>query len=90
MSGSEPKLAEVKTLFKANSTDIPAMLRRLADEIQSGNHGEIDRVACVVENEDGSPAVFGWGVREDHSDVLKIMGLLQLGVHHLAAMRNKR
>lgn len=43
------KLAEVKTLYNSNSRDIPATLRLIADQIESGEFGEPQAVTLVVQ-----------------------------------------
>jgi hypothetical protein len=55
-------LAEVKTIYESNARDIPAMLRKLADEVEkgaAGDHGEV-REASVVTFGD-KLCVFGFG-----------------------------
>lgn len=56
------RLAEVVTLYQSNARDIPAMLRRLADEVEKGvmgAHGDITEVAVVTWGD--RLCVFGFG-----------------------------
>lgn len=80
-----PDLTLVEKLYPHNYRDIPAMLRRLADDVEHGDFGELDRVAVVIESEDGSPSVRSSG----NCELLETLGLLHLGIHHLCAMRNE-
>ncbi len=52
-------LAEVTTLFESTANDIPAMLRKLAGDIEAGTYGDIVEAVCVLQG----PKVetFGWG-----------------------------
>jgi len=55
-------LAEVKTIYESNSRDIPAMLRKLADEVENGStgeHGEVREVAVVTFGD--KMCLFGFG-----------------------------
>lgn len=78
-------LAEVKVAYAVNLRDVVGMLRRLADKIERGEEGVIERAVCVLEPEDGHPRVFGWG--EGRHDLNSAIGLLQLGQAELARMR---
>lgn len=44
-------LAEVKKISCNNLRDVPLMLRNLADQIEAGKWGEVDKVVCVLEYE---------------------------------------
>lgn len=55
-------LAEVKTLYESNARDIPAMLRKLADEVErgaAGAHGEVREVGVVTYGD--KLCLFGFG-----------------------------
>lgn len=52
-------LAEVSTLYESNANDIPAMLRKLAAEIEVGERGEIVEAVCIIQGPQVD--VFGWG-----------------------------
>jgi hypothetical protein len=54
----------VVALPVSNLMDIPAMLRRLADDIEKGDHGEVTFALAIAENEHG-PIMFGWGEAKD-------------------------
>jgi hypothetical protein len=45
---NKPKLAEVITLYNSNSRNIPATLRIIADQIESGNFGVVTAVTLVT------------------------------------------
>ena len=42
-------------------TDIPNVLRRIADEIEAGSYGEIEMAGVVMENDSGDIETFGAG-----------------------------
>jgi hypothetical protein len=42
-------------------SDIPGMLRQLADQIEAGEHGEVRTAFLLLPVAGGYPAVFGWG-----------------------------
>lgn len=42
-------------------TDIPGMLRSMADEIEAGEHGDVAAAFLLLPSADGYPALFGWG-----------------------------
>lgn len=67
-------------------TDIPRLMRVMADEIERGDHGEIVGAAAVFLDENGSPIVCGWGRAED----VQAIGILAIGQHWLAANRVQR
>lgn len=75
--------AEVVTLYDANMRDIPAMLRRLADQIEGG---EVDarQAACVVETKH-EVVVYGWG----DSTILGSIGLLTIGAQRLSEVAGR-
>ena len=58
-----PKLAEVVSLYETNSRDIPAMLRRMADDIEAGTYGDVSEAAFVLCGD--TLEVFGWGPDQD-------------------------
>lgn len=60
---SKPKLAEVVSLYETNSRDIPAMLRKMADDIEGGTYGEVGEAAVVLCGD--TLEVFGWGAAQD-------------------------
>lgn len=49
-------------------TDIPAHLRKLADAIEAGEHGEVGALFAVMPVEGGYPTVWGWGDIERKND----------------------
>lgn len=48
--------------------DIPAQLRALADRIESGEQAA-EYVLAIIPVEDDWPSVYGWGNRDDYSEV---------------------
>lgn len=80
-----PALVE---LNRPNLRDIPQMLRRMADAIEAGDHGDVTAVVAVALEATGGgrPVVFGFG---DTNDIHSI-GVLQLGVSFLVAHETRR
>ena len=56
-----------------NLRDVAAMARRFADQIDAGEHGAVDRVICIAENESGIN-IFGWG---ENTTAYELMGLFE-------------
>ena len=54
--------------------NIPAMMRQLADRIESGEQ-PADAVLCIIPQPGDWPAIFGWG---DHQGDLGNIGLCEL------------
>lgn len=57
-------LREVATLYKSNARDIPAMLRKLADDLEQPpkDTDRVDCAVCVIWNmESGRFNTYGWG-----------------------------
>lgn len=42
-------------------SDIPGMLRRMADQIEAGEHGDVAVAYLVLPIDEDYPKVFGWG-----------------------------
>lgn len=42
-------------------TDIPGMLRRLAEQVEAGEYGDVETLFVVLPRNDDYPCVFGWG-----------------------------
>lgn len=42
-------------------TDIPGMLRKLADQIEAGEQGEVTSAILLLPVDGDYPRVFGWG-----------------------------
>lgn len=53
----------VVPLYETNFRDVPAMLRRLADDIEAGKYGEVREGATVLMGSELE--VFGWGQDQD-------------------------
>lgn len=71
-------LAGVHTIYEKNMRDMPAMLRRLADRIESGEV-EARQITCAVECP-SDVLIFGWG----NSTALESIGLLTVAMNRLA------
>jgi hypothetical protein len=71
-------LAEVVTLYDSNMRDVPTMLRRLADDIEAGLHGDVQEAAAVVFGD--TLDVMGWGRTQDGGSTAL---LLQAGAQRL-------
>ena len=80
-------LAEVKTLYEANARDVPAMLRRLAEDIEAGKYGEVEGlVSVLIAHPEGIPQcnVLAFGdLGKTYYDAL---GVLVIGQKTLAEM----
>lgn len=76
-----PKLVEV--IYESNAMDPAAMAKKLAEDIESGKYGAIRSVSAVIEKDDGSVDVFGWG----DVGLLRSIAILHLGIETLASMR---
>lgn len=55
-----PKLAEVKTLYRSNATEVPQTLEFMARGIKDGSYGKVTQAAVVLLTSDGVE-VFGLG-----------------------------
>jgi hypothetical protein len=73
-------LAEVKTLFETNASDITAMLRQCADSIDEG--ADPKSIVAVVTEGDGSLTIYGWG----QTDSVDTLATLQLAIVQHANM----
>lgn len=56
-------LAEVVTLYDTNARDIVASIRKLADDIEAGDYGDVREVALAMAGD--KLHVFGWGPEQD-------------------------
>lgn len=57
----------------SNLNDIPAMIRKLADAIENGDHGEVDTCLVVLDHDTGITQ-FGFG---DVNGRYHVIGLLE-------------
>lgn len=75
---------KVVSLYEENMRDIPAMLRRLADNIEKGegDYADVAGIVSVMRHSDYSVNVFGHG--EENYDVSIVA--LELGKLHLLRM----
>lgn len=70
----KPALAEVVAIYDTNASDIVAMLRQAADNIEAGNP-VVRSVSAVAELEGGGIQIFGWG----KTDTPRSIAMFQLG-----------
>lgn len=76
---SEQRLAEVVPLYETNLRDIPAMMRKVADEIERGDYGDVADAVFVLFGSEEGLHVFGWGAQDDASShLLLTAGALRL------------
>lgn len=73
------KVVEIGT---PNFTDIPAMLRRTADDIESGRIARPRAVVMILDNEDGSIDLEGLGFPP--TDVRALVGLIEMAKMRVA------
>lgn len=55
-------MGEIVDLRGAVLTDVPTMLRHLADAIEAGEHGDVHTCFAVIPVADEYPKIFGWGL----------------------------
>lgn len=80
--------AEVVQLTNAPSLrDVPNRLRKLADDIEAGEYGEVPTVFVVVPKMDDYPDVFGYGDNCEQNDVIVALALAH---HNFLSMRMSR
>ena len=61
----------VKTLYESNFRDVPATLRRIADEIEAGSYGEVGCAGLVLLGD--SLEVFGMGPDSEAPSVALVL-----------------
>jgi hypothetical protein len=71
----------VVPILDRNAADIPNALRKMADDIEAGVHGEVDTIITVLDCGSGVE-LFGWGL----VDGLRCIGLLNLGAVKFSRM----
>lgn len=76
---SKPHLAEVVTLYEQNASNIVAMLREAADNIERGDCSPVRSMTAVAELEGGGVMIYGWGA----TDTPRSIAILQLGLAQL-------
>jgi hypothetical protein len=61
--------AEIVQLHDSPSyADIPNMMRRVADQIESGEYGDVKTAFLLMPRRDDYPALFGWGDIDGKND----------------------
>lgn len=75
----------VKTIYESNFRDVPATLRRIADEIEAGSYGEVSCVGLVLLGD--SLEVFGIGPDSEAPSIALVLnaGVMKLTMpvlHH--------
>jgi len=68
-------VAEVVQLHDTSLQDIPAMMRKVADQIEAGEHGEVEAAFLVIPESGRYPHVFAWGNIEGRNDPVIIFEL---------------
>jgi hypothetical protein len=66
--------SNVETIPVGNLMDIGGMARRFADDLDAGEYGTVERTVVVVQHEDGSLVILGWG---ENSSAYELMGLFE-------------
>lgn len=61
-------VAKVVQLHEVSLQDIPAMLRRIAEQIEAGEHGDVATAFMILPVDGDYPRVFGWGDIEGKND----------------------
>ena len=84
---ADPPPPNLVLIIRARLDDIPAMLRRCADSIESGERGQPFAMAAVLIDTDGRATVWGWG---DVPTELTAVGILTLGAHYLCENKVQR
>lgn len=72
------QLAEVHTIYETNASDIAAMLRQAADNIEAGEPA-VRCMVAVAELKEGGIQIFGWGKTDTHRSI----ALLRMGAAEL-------
>lgn len=57
--------AKITTLFKSNANDVAAMLRRLADAFERGEHPD-DACYCIIPKAGTHPDIYAFGKEAAH------------------------
>lgn len=59
-------------------TDVPGMMRRLADQIEAGEYGEVKSLYALMPRDSGYPSLFGWGDITGKNDPIIQLDLAKL------------
>ena len=78
-------MTNIYELPKATLSDVPAVLRAIADEMETGKYGAIAMAALVMEDEFGNIRTFGAA----GADYYRAMALFHLGIENLLAKRGR-
>lgn len=73
--------ADIITLYQDNCADIPAMLKKAADNIEAetSDHDRTVSMVCLQVHESGDIQIFGWGAIHTRDCI----ALLEIGKHQL-------
>lgn len=78
MQGREVKLVvdneNVSELPIRNLSDIANMARGFADDLEAGEHGDLERAVLIIQHEDGTLTTFGWG---ENTSPYELMGIFE-------------
>ena len=67
-------VSNVTELPVGNLQDIGDMARRFADDVDHGEYGEVLRAVVVVQGDDGSLTILGWG---ENTNAYNLMGIFE-------------
>ena len=70
-------MADISAFPLSNLRDIPAMLRKVANEIERGDYAEVSTAFLVIPIEDDYPQLFGWGDVDGANDPMIQIALCQ-------------
>lgn len=71
-------MSNVIELTKATLSDIPRILRSIADQMEAGDYGNVVAGIVVLEESPGKLHLFGGGAADDHRAVSLIAGAQQI------------
>lgn len=69
---------KVVELPRATLSDIPRVLRAIADEIENGNYGTVVAGLVTLENNNGVLEIFGAGAADGHRALSLTVGTQQI------------
>ena len=73
-------MTNIIKLDSAKYSDIPKMLRALADQVEAGDYGNVPAGVIVLEKQNQGIEVFGLGAGESHRAVSLLTGGCQIMV----------
>jgi hypothetical protein len=64
----------VSELPVRNLSDVAAMARGFGDDIEAGDYGDVHRAVVIVQGEDGTLTMLGWG---ENTTAFELMGICE-------------